>query len=166
MGEANASGSGPAPTAGGKHEGSSVRLKRPELRQYPRFRMDETIAQLYIKGFLTKFGLGRKNEARSAVNLSEGGILMLTHSKLNPGTKVQVRIEIEKYHDLIEAEGEVRWCFQSARDATDFYAGVQFKDLPPAHAALIGKMRAWFTSPEYKQKSATRRRLAPPDAQK
>jgi hypothetical protein len=164
MGEANAS--GPAPAAGGKHEGSSVRLKRPELRQYSRFRMDEAIAQLYIKGFLSKIGLARKNEARSAVNLSEGGILMVTHAKLTPGTKVQVKIEIEKYHDLIEAEGEVRWCFQSARDASDFYAGIQFKNLPQAHAALIGKMRAWFTSPEFKQKTATRRRLAPPDLRK
>lgn len=161
MGETNAA--SPAPTSGAKGENTSVRLKRAELRQHPRFRTDDDArAALYVQGFLTKLGIGRTNHAQEAVNLSEGGILLRTQSKLKSGTKVQVRIEIEKYKDLIEAEGEIRWCFQSAKD-TSFYAGIQFKDLPPNQAALIGKMRSWFTSPEYKQKSATKRRLAPPE---
>jgi len=161
MGETNDA--GPAPSTGAKGDNTSVRLKRAELRQYPRFRTDDDArAQLYVQGFFTKLGIGRTNHAQSAVNLSEGGILLRTQSKLKSGTKVQVRIEIEKYKDLIEAEGEIRWCFQSAKD-TSYYAGIQFKDLAPNQAALIGKMRSWFTSPEYKQKSATRRRLAPPE---
>jgi hypothetical protein len=127
--------------------------------------MDEATLQINIKGFLTSFGIGLKNEARSAVNLSEGGILAVTQAKLTPGTRLRIKIEIEKYKDVIEADGEVRWCFQSAREASDFYTGIQFKNLPQAHAALIGKMRAWFTSPEFKQKTATRRRLAPPELQ-
>jgi len=162
MGEGNAA--DPASTSGGKSESASTGpLKRAELRRHPRFRADAASAHLYVKGFLTTIHIGRKNEARSAVNLSEGGILLRTQSKLKAGTKVQVRIEIEKYNDLIEAEGEIRWCFQSARDGADYYAGIQFNGLPPAQAALIAKMRSWFTSPEYKQKTATRRRLAPPE---
>lgn len=164
MGESNAAGDS---TPGGKPDtASSVRLKRPELRRYPRFRTEEATAHLYLQGFLATIGIGRSNEARSAVNLSEGGILLRTQSQLKAGTKVRVRIKIERYNDLIETGGEVRWCFQSARDSSDYYAGIQFDDLPPAQAALIGKMRSWFTSPEYKQKSATRRRLAPPEIPK
>ena len=165
MGESSAS--APAPTPAHRNENSSsVRLKRPELRRHPRFKTDEVTAELYVKGLLATIGIGRRNEARASVNLSEGGLLVLTNTKLKPGAKVQFRIEIEKYNDVIEGEGEVRWCYQSARDASEFYAGVQFKGLPPAQTALIAKMRSWFTSPEYKQKSATRRRLAPPEFQK
>jgi uncharacterized protein (TIGR02266 family) len=166
MGET--SGAVPLPAPAPRHENSSsVRLKRPELRRYPRFKTDdEAKAELYLKGLLTTLGIGRKNEARAAVNLSEGGLLVRTATQLKPGAKVQIKIEIEKYHDVIEGEGEVRWCYQSATNASDFYAGVQFKDLPPAQKALIDKMRSWFTSPEYKQKSATRRRLAPPELRK
>lgn len=159
MGEAKGSESVPPV----KSDSGTSALKRSELREHSRFRMDEATLQIHIKGFLTTFGIGIKNEARSAVNLSEGGILALTETKLKPGTTVRVKIEIEKYKDVIEADGVVRWCFQSAREASDYYTGIQFKNLPQSHRALIGKMRAWFTSPEFKQKASTRRRLAPPD---
>jgi hypothetical protein len=162
MGESKESGSVPAPA--GRNEGSSSgQLRRVDLRRHPRFRTEEASAELYVKGFLTTLGIGRQNEARSAVNLSEGGVLLRIQTRLKGGLPVLVRIEIEKYKDVIEAEGIVRWCFQSARDQADFYAGIEFRKLPPAQAALIGKMRSWFTSPEYKQKSATRKRLAPPE---
>lgn len=155
-----------SPSPAGKPDVSSARLKRPELRRHPRFRTDEASAELYLKGFLATLGIGKKNEASSAVNLSEGGILVIVHSKLACGAKVRVRIEMEHYNDVIETDGEVRWCYQSAKDPSDYYAGVQFKSLPAAQASHIAKMRSWFTSPEYKQKSATRRRLAPPEFQK
>ena len=154
----------PAPPSGRKNDQpSSGRLNKTELRRHSRFKTEEeATVQLYLKGLLTSLGIARKNEAHSAVNLSEGGILLTTGSKLKKGTRVQVRIEIEKFKDVIQAEGVVAWCFQSARDAS-FYAGISFENLAPAQAALIGKMRSWFTSPEYKQKSATRKRLAPPE---
>jgi hypothetical protein len=162
-GETSASVPPPAP----RHENSaSIRLKRPELRRYPRFKTDEAKAELYLKGLLTSIGIGRKNEARAAVNLSEGGLLVRTGSQLKPGAKIQFKIEIEKYNDVIEGDGEVRWCYQSAQNSADYYAGIQFKELPPAQRALIDKMRSWYTSPEYKQKNATRRRLGPPELQK
>ena len=162
MGESKESASSPAP-AGKNEPASSAQLRRVELRRHPRFRADDASARLYVKGFLTTLGIGRKKEGGSAVNLSEGGVLLRIQSRLPSGSPVQVRIEIEKYNDIIEAEGIVRWCFQSAREQADFYAGIEFRALPRAQAALIGKMRSWFTSPEYKQKSATRKRLAPPE---
>ena len=162
MGQAKSPGPGAAPNAPGSSDTSSIPTKHSELREHTRFRMDEAAVHLHLKGFLTPLGIGLKNEARSAVNLSEGGILVITHSKLKPGSRIRIQIDLEKYKDRIQADGEVRWSYQSARDASDFYSGIQFKNLPASQAALIAKMRAWFTSPEYKQKTATRRRLAPP----
>ena len=165
MGETNSSGS--LPTAGGKKDfPSSTKMKRADLRQHPRFRIEDARTEMYLKGFLAKMGIGRKNEARVAVNLSEGGILLSTHGKLAPGTKVHLRIEMEKFKDVIETEGEVRWCYVSARSASDYYTGIQFLKLAPTHVAKIGQMRAWFTSPEFKTRSATRRRLANPEPTK
>jgi Tfp pilus assembly protein PilZ len=163
MGEGKEGDLSPSSTAKNDPPSSSVRNQRAELRRHPRFKADETTVQLYIKGILSTIGIGRKNEARSAVNLSEGGILLTTNAKLSRGAKVQIRIEIEKFKDVIEAEGTVAWCFQNARDTSSWYAGISFQNLAPAEAALIGKMRSWFTSPEYRQKSATRKRLAPPE---
>jgi len=155
--------SGTTPTPGNKKELTSARMKRAELRQHPRFRIEDAKTELYLKGFLAKMGIGRKNEARVAVNLSEGGLMVSTHGKLKPGVKVQLRIEMEKFKDVIETEGEVRWCYVSARNASEYYTGIQFVKLAPAHLSKINQMRAWFTSPEFKQKSATRRRLADPE---
>lgn len=164
MSETNSSDSIPA--GGRKNFSSSAKLKRAELRQHARFRIEDAKTEIYLKGFLAKLGFRRQNEARVAVNLSEGGILVSTLGKLVPGTRVQLRIEMEKFKDVIETEGEVRWCYMSARDASDYYTGIQFLKLAPAHLSKINQMRAWFTSPEFKQKSATRRRLADPELMK
>lgn len=161
---ADSDSSGSYPSAGGKKDlSSTARLKREDLRKHPRFRLENAKTELYLKGFLARIGIGRKNEARVAINLSEGGIMVSTLGKLAPGTRVQVRIEMEKFKDVIETEGEVCWCYVSARDASEYYSGIRFVKLPPEHVSRIGQMRAWFTSPEYKQRSATRRRTADPE---
>lgn len=162
MSETNPAGSFPA--AGGRKEfPSSANMKRAELRQHVRFRIEDAKTEIYLKGFLTRMGIGRRNEARVAVNLSEGGLLVSTHQKLAPGAKVQLRIEMEKFKDVIETDGEVRWCYVSARNAAEYYTGIQFTKLTPAQTTKINQMRAWFTSPEFKQKSATKRRMADPE---
>jgi hypothetical protein len=157
---------GAAPGSGGSkpQTSSSGKHKKAELRRHVRFVPEKATAQLYLKGFLTTIGIGRKNEAQYVVNLSESGALIVLSSKFQAGTKVQVRIEMEKFKDVIEAEGEIRWCYQSARDATEYFAGVMFRNLPSLQAMRIAKMRDWFTSPEYKLKSSTRRRMAPLEA--
>jgi hypothetical protein len=154
-GASSGSGGKPQTSSSGKH-------KKAELRRHVRFVPENTSAQLYLKGFLTSIGINRKNEAQYVVNLSESGALIVLSSKFQAGTKVQVRIEMEKFKDVIEAEGEIRWCYQSARDSTEYFAGVMFRNLPAIQATRISKMRDWFTSPEYKLKSSTRRRLAGP----
>jgi hypothetical protein len=157
---------GPNPSETPRKDPSSstkVRKAGPENREHFRFRIEDATTEIYLQGFLARIGLGKlgigqKNEARVAVNLSEGGLMVSTHSKLPRGSKVRLRIEMEKFKDVIEAEGVVRWCYASARNAADFYTGIEFVNLPPAQVAKIAGMRAWFTSPEYKQRSATKRR--------
>ena len=133
--------------------------KGAELRTSDRFHVgDIAIPVVYEQGLLSSLGIGRVNQARSAVNLSEGGVLVRTHDQLKSGTKVKVRLEIEKFNDVIEAEGVVRWCFQSAKEEMNFYAGIRFTNMPPMLASKIAKLRGYYTSPEYRSKSTVKRR--------
>ena len=133
--------------------------KGAELRTSDRFRCDDiAIPVVYEHGFLSSLGIGRINQARSAVNLSEGGVLVRTHDHMKSGTKVKVRLEIEKFDDVIEAEGVVRWCFQSAKEQANFYAGIRFTNMPPPIASKIAKLRGYYTSPEYRSKNVAKRR--------
>lgn len=130
-----------------------------DLRKHLRFRIDDASTKLYLKGFLTSLGLGRVNKARAAINLAEGGTMLLTGESIPVGTRVIVRIDLERFGDVIEAPGEVRWCAQSGKSDQDYYAGIQFTGLSPADAKKIARMRDWFTSPEYKTRTTTRRKV-------
>ncbi|MBI3857059.1 MAG: hypothetical protein HY293_15340, partial [Planctomycetes bacterium] len=84
-----------------------------------------------------------------------------SHDRMKTGTKVKVRLEIGKFKDVLEAEGIVRWCFQSAKEESNFYAGIRFVKMPPPVASKIAKLRGYFTSPEYKSRTAARKRSHP-----
>jgi Tfp pilus assembly protein PilZ len=94
--------------------------------------------------------VGKNNRARAALDLSEGGVRFLTQERLPVGTKVRIVIDMERYKDQITAAGEVRWCYQSSKNSDDFYAGVEFVDLPASEKRKIKMMRDWFTSPQYR----------------
>jgi len=144
-----------APDAPGDTPASS---KGSERRRHNRFEIDDSSAQLYKEGLLTFIGVGKGNLARAAIDLSEGGGQFLVHERLAPGTKVKVKIGVEKFKDTIEASGVVRWCFQSAKNKEDFYVGVQFSGLEGAQSRKLAAMREWFTSPQYKAVRQTRQR--------
>jgi Tfp pilus assembly protein PilZ len=135
--------------------------KKSELRSSLRFRLDDAVTLVYKKGLLTSLGIGRTNQARAAVNLSEGGILVRSTDRMKSGTKVRVRLEIEKFKDVIDAAGVVCWCFKSANDGSDYYVGIRFSKLPAPAAAKIARLRGYFTSPEYRQRTAHKRRRDP-----
>jgi len=135
--------------------------KKSDLRRSTRFHVDDAVALVYKNTLLSRLGIGRTNEARAAVNLSEGGILIRTHDRLKNGTKVRVRLELEKFKDVIEAEGIVRWCFQAAAEGADYYAGIRFTHVAEEAAAKISRLRGYFTSPEYRSRNAARRRQDP-----
>ena len=158
---------GPVPPEARKESGGSSgshpKLQRQDLRKCLRFRVDDASATMYLQGFFTSIGLGRVNKARAAINLSEGGTLLLVRDRIEPKTKVLIRIEMERFEDVIEVEGVVKWCGQSGKSDKDYYAGIEFRNLTPADSKKIANMREWFISPEYKTRSATRRRTKGPE---
>lgn len=141
----------PSPAPVREQSESSKETGKPgERRRHGRFEIDECQATLHRDGLLTVLGVGKSNRARAALDLSEGGVRFLTHERLPVGVKVRVVIEMERYKDQITASGEVRWCYQSAKHAEDYYAGVEFTGLAPAEKRKIAMMRDWFTSPQYR----------------
>jgi Tfp pilus assembly protein PilZ len=138
--------------------------KKPsERRRHGRFEVDECQATMYREGILTIFGVGKGNLARAALDLSEGGVRLQIHERIPIGTKVRMIIQMEKYKDQIEASGEVRWCYQSAKHSKDFYAGVEFEELDPAQKRKISLMREWFLSPQYRAVRETARKRSAPE---
>jgi len=154
-GSPSASNPDPAPAAPGDPASPS---KGSERRRHGRFEVDDASAQLYKEGLLSFIGVGKGNLARAAIDLSEGGAQFLVHERLSPGTKVKVKIGVDKFNDTIEASGVVRWCFQSAKKKEDFYVGVQFSDMEGVQSRKLAAMREWFTSPQYKAVRQTRQR--------
>jgi hypothetical protein len=145
----NTSSSSPAPVR--EQSDSSKEAGKPgERRHHNRFEIDECRATLHREGLLTVLGVGKSNRARAALDLSEGGVRFLTHERIPVGTKVRIVIQVERYKEQISAGGEVRWCYQSAKNSDDFYAGVEFVDLPGSEKRKIAMMRDWFTSPQYR----------------
>ncbi len=160
--QANAPSSAP-PSPPPKEKGAESSSARPapegsERRQFERFEMGEARTVVYREGLLTVIGVGKENKARVALDLSEGGLRILCDERIPVGTKVRVRIEIEKYQDAIEATGTIRWSFQSAKRKEDFFAGIMFVNLDSAQGRKIALMREWFTSPQYKAMRETDRK--------
>jgi len=133
-------------------------MTRPlDMRKHQRFEVDEASATLFREGFLLKLGIGRGSKARAAVDLSEGGIRLAVTERLQPGTRVRIRIELEKYKEVIEATGMIRWCRQYAGKADEYIIGVMFEKLSPQEIRKIGLMRECMTSVQYKVMRETRR---------
>ena len=130
---------------------------RPEQRQHLRVQIDDASTSFSIKGVSTSLGAGHVSRGRAAINLSEGGAMLLVCDPLAVGTRVLVRIEIEDRQEFVEATGEVRWCEPEGRNGKDFHAGIEFVALPPEDRRKIDRMRDWFSSPEYKSRQTTRR---------
>jgi hypothetical protein len=128
-----------------------------DLRRHRRFGVDEASAALYRDGLLLKLGLGKRNRARAAVDLSEGGIRLVAAEPLLPGTRVRIRIEMEKYQDVIEAPAVIRWCGQLPEKPGEFLIGAMFAGLSPAQLRKIALMREFLTSIQYKVMRETRR---------
>src|SRR5947207_15670005 len=105
---------------------------RPDLRKYLRFRIDDSSTSFSIKGVSTSFGLGRVSRGRAAINLSEGGAMLLVCETIPVGARITMRIEIDEHEDFIETAGVVRWCEQDGCNEKDFHAGIEFVGLSDA----------------------------------
>lgn len=129
---------------------------RGNLRRHLRFEVESTGASLTVNGLLSVFGLRGDNKARAVMNLSEGGALVVVHETIPRGTKVRVRVEMERYQDVFTADGVVRWCTKHPRQEGLHQLGVQFTNLSDVQARKLVKMRDWFTSPQYQARVAER----------
>lgn len=112
------------------------------------------------KGFLSLFGK-KKNVALAVIDLSEGGCRFVTHSQLAVGSHVRVDIHMKLFKDTFEAEGLVAWCCAHPSRTSLFLVGVCFKKTDPAHDRKIASIRDYLSSPEFRQKESTRRRINP-----
>lgn len=128
------------------------------LRKFVRFEVDDATPLVYVKGFMNLVGLGKSNKALEVMNLSEGGVLLKTLEKVPKGSKVHVRLKMEKYQDLFRADGVVRWCILNPYAPVEYFMGVEFVKVRDEQAKKLRKMRDWFTSPEYKAKTGSRAR--------
>lgn len=127
-----------------------------QRRQHSRFDLPEASVDLLESGLLTAIGVGGKNLARAPIDLSEGGLRVLLHRRIKPGTRVMIQLEIESHGDSVEATGIVRWCFESGTKPGDYYAGVMFTNLQASQKRKIALMRDWFTSPQFRALKAGR----------
>ena len=127
-------------------------------RRHARFDLDDARVDLFDGGLLAAIGVGRGNLALAPLDLSEGGLRVRLRRRIKTGTKVKIRLEIERHGDAVEATGVVRWCFESGTRPGDFYAGVMFTNLNASQKRKIILMRDWFTSPQFGALRAARRR--------
>lgn len=126
-----------------------------DKRQYPRFKVDDATAVLGKPGLLASLGLGPIRH--SVINLSQGGAMVRFAKSLAVDSRHELRIEIPKYREVIEAVGEIRWCGESVKRKSEFYLGIQFVDLPAAELRKLSSMYEWVSSAEYRARSAARK---------
>ena len=124
--------------------------RRDVKREHDRFELDGADTIVFEHGLLKIIGLKRTLKATVTLDLSTGGVGVIIGRRLAPKTKVNVKIQMDKYQDVIEADGVIRWCYQNKTNNEEFYAGIMFEDLDPVQSKKIGRMKDWFTSPEYK----------------
>src|SRR5258708_6084079 len=70
-----------------------------ERRRHYRFNVRGSSTADYLKGVLSVFGGGNRCQARAVLDLSLGGARFRTEERLEPGSVVRVRIQVEKLPD-------------------------------------------------------------------
>src|SRR5688572_25371484 len=97
------SGSAPAQKAPSERAIPSAAVPN-EKREHPRFKVEGATAVVGKSGLLGGL-LGSKKH--HVVNLSQGGAMVCISKRLPVGSKHDIRIEIPKYKEIIEAAGEI-----------------------------------------------------------
>jgi len=100
----------------------------PDKREHPRFQVDGATTSLGKPGFLSSLGFGPIRH--QVVNLSQGGAMVRVGKHFPVDSRHELRIELPTYREVVETIGEVRWCAQSVKNASDFYVGIRFVNLP------------------------------------
>ncbi len=116
-----------------------------DKREHPRFKVEGATTVVGKPGFLASLGIGPIRH--SVVNISQGGAMVRVGKSLPIGSRHELQIEIPKANEVIQTVGEIRWCAQSARKASDYYVGFRFVDLPAAERSKLGGMSERFATP-------------------
>jgi hypothetical protein len=138
-----------APSAGAP-AGPSLSSPTTERRKHIRFEVEEAAARFHRKGITAFIGLSKLSLEGTVMDLSEGGVRLLTDERILIGTKVHVQISIARFQDLIESDAEARWCRQDPKKENEFQVGIMFTGLEPSQARKFAVMREYFTSTQYK----------------
>jgi hypothetical protein len=128
-----------------------------DKREHPRFQVEGATTSLGKPGFLSSLGFGPIRH--QVVNLSQGGALVRVGKEFPVESRHELRIELPTYREIVETLGEIRWCAQSAKNASDYYVGIQFVDLP---AEDRQKLAGIYTKATRKDPSSVN--LKPPGA--
>lgn len=129
---------------------TSTHLRRDaaaERRRSARFALDDCQVRLTLKGLAGL--LDNANLARRICDLSEGGAQVAVTRDLEPGTKVQLSVVLEKFQDGLVLVGLVRWKRFSGGDRPEARVGIEFKSPTDVDRRKIQSMQSWFTSAHY-----------------
>ena len=80
------------------------------------------------------------------MDLSEGGVCLICTEQMELGTRVRLKIIIEKVKEEIEVFGEVRWCQQDKHSSKIFLVGALFVDLDAEQTRKLKQLEVLFTS--------------------
>ena len=122
----------------------SIPESNKDKREYPRFRIEGATAVLGKPGFLASLGLGPIRH--TVINLSQGGAMVRVGKRLPVESRHDLRIEIPQTKEVVETQGEIRWCAQSAKKDSDFYVGIRFVDVAPTDLSKLAGISRHFTS--------------------
>lgn len=126
-----------------------------DKREHPRFKVEGTVALLGKPGFLANLGLGSAHSP--VINLSRGGAMIQVRRLLPVESVHPLRIEIPKYHEVLESQAVIRWGGQSARKEKLFFVGVAFEGMSPLDQKKIGHLYELLSSAEYRAMSTVRK---------
>jgi hypothetical protein len=87
------------------------------------------------------------NNRRRLLDLSEGGVCMICTEKVELGTRVRLKIIVEKVREEIEVFGEVRWCRQDQHSSKIFLVGALFVDLDAEQTRKLQLLEVLFSPP-------------------
>lgn len=117
-----------------------------EKRRYERFLVDDYSVVAYRAGLLRRILFSKKNIAKVVRNLSEGGACLLLEERLAPGAKVRMLLMFNRFDDVFETEGTVRWVVTSRKRKNVFETGLKFGRMKEIQRHTLKSAMSWFTS--------------------
>jgi len=114
-------------------------------RRHVRFFVEGARVELEAKRWVA-LPFAKGNKGRRLLDLSEGGACLICTEQLEVGTRVRLKIVLEKVKDEIEVFGDVRWCRQDKHSSKIFLVGVLFVDLDSEQTRKLKQFEEFFTA--------------------